>query len=129
MFKNAKYFSSFSVDDIVKARQFYADVLGLDMTDIMGMMQLNMSGGQNIFVYSKPNHTPATYTVLNFIVDDIEKAVKELTEKGVTFEIYDLPDIKTDEKGISLPDERGPRMAWFKDPAGNVLAVMQQMEK
>src|SRR6478735_3797743 len=117
MFKHAKAFSSFSVNDIQKAKEFYGKTLGLDVTDNpMGLIELKIAGN-NIMVYPKPNHEPATFTVLNFPVDDVEKAVDELTAKGVAFEQYE-GEIKTDEKGISR-DNGGPTIAWFKDPAGN----------
>lgn len=122
MFKNTKAFSGFSVNDLQKARQFYGEVLCLDVSENMGL-ELHIAGGHNILVYPKPNHTPATFTILNFPVDDIEKAVEELRRKGVIFEKYDDP-IKTDEKGIFRGE--GPNIAWFKDPAGNILSVLEQ---
>ena len=122
MFKNTKAFSGFSVNDLQKARQFYGEVLGLDVSENMGL-ELHIAGGNNILVYPKPNHTPATFTILNFPVDDIEKAVEELRKKGVIFEKYDDP-IKTDENGIFRGE--GPNIAWFKDPAGNILSVLEQ---
>ena len=122
MFKNTKAFSGFSVNDLQKARQFYGEVLGLDVSENMGL-ELHIAGGNNILVYPKPNHTPATFTILNFPVDDIEKAVEELRKKGVIFEKYDDP-IKTDEHGIFRGE--GPNIAWFKDPAGNILSVLEQ---
>lgn len=124
MFKNAKSFASFSVDNIEKAREFYGQTLGLEMADVMGMMELHMGDGSRVFVYAKPNHVPATFTVLNFIVDDVEKAVGDLTQAGVKFEIYNSPDVKTDQRGIATGD-RGPKMAWFKDPARNILSVLE----
>jgi len=124
MFKHAKAFSSFSVNDLEKAKEFYSKTLGLDVTDNpMGLIELKIAGN-NIMVYPKPNHEPATFTVLNFPVDDVEKAVDELTAKGVAFEQYE-GEIKTDEKGISR-DNGGPTIAWFKDPAGNILSVLQE---
>ena len=125
MFKNTKAFSSFSVNNIQAAKDFYAQILELDIEEKDGGLSINISGGNPIMVYQKDNHEPATFTVLNFPVDDIEKSVDELTAKGVVFEQYDTPDIKTDEKGVSKW-ENGPSMAWFKDPAGNVFALMQQ---
>src|SRR6478609_4973485 len=121
MFKHTKAFSSFSVNDIQKAKEFYSKTLGLDVTDNpMGLIELHVQG-HNIMVYPKPNHEPATFTILNFPVDDVEKAVDELTAKGVVFEQYG-GEIKTNEKGIcDNPD--GPKIAWFKDPAGNILSV------
>ncbi|HYG49354.1 MAG TPA: VOC family protein [Flavobacteriales bacterium] len=117
-------FSSFSVDDLAKAQRFYAQVLGLDTGNPMGQLELNLSGGNNIFIYEKPDHVPATYTVLNFVVDDIEKVIERLVMRGVKFEQYDIPHhVKTNEKGIA--DQGAFRMAWFKDPAGNILSLLQ----
>ena len=125
MFKHIKAFSSFSVDDISKAKAFYENVLGVETKDNpMGVLELVISGSNNIMLYPKPNHEPATFTVLNFPVEDIEKTVDELTAKGVVFEQY-TGQIATDKKGISRnPD--GPQIAWFKDPAGNILSVLQE---
>ena len=122
MFKNAKAFSGFSVNDLQKARQFYSEILGLEVSENMGL-DLHIAGGGKIFVYPKPNHTPATFTILNFPVDNIEEAVEELRKKGVIFESYEEP-MKTDEKGIYRGG--GPNIAWFKDPAGNILSVLEQ---
>jgi len=122
MFKNTKAFSGFSVNDLQKAKEFYSETLGLEVSENMGL-ELHIAGGNNIFVYPKPNHTPATFTILNFIVDNIDKAVEELTNKGVIFEKYE-GTIKTDEKGIHRGE--GPTIAWFKDPAGNILSVLEQ---
>lgn len=126
MFKNTKAFSGFSVNDLQKAKQFYGEVLGLEVSEKMGL-ELHIAGGNNIFVYPKPNHTPATFTILNFLVDNIDKAVDELISKGVTFEKYE-GQIKTDEKGIHRSEHpgEGPTIAWFKDPAGNILSVLEQ---
>ena len=123
MFKNTKAFSGFSVNDLQKARQFYGDILGLEVSENMGL-ELHIAGGNKIFVYQKPNHTPATFTILNFPVDNIEKAVEELRDKGIIFEKYDYGSIKTDESGIMRGN--GPAIAWFKDPAGNILSVLEQ---
>jgi catechol 2,3-dioxygenase-like lactoylglutathione lyase family enzyme len=123
MFKDNKAFSSFSVNDIEKAEAFYRDVLGLEVTTYKGVLELHMAGGNHVLVYPKPDHTPATFTVLNFPVDDIEKAVDGLLERGVQFERYDMPDMQASEKGI-YRGETGPEMAWFKDPAGNILSVL-----
>lgn len=126
MFKQAKAFSGFSVDDLQKAKAFYGEVLGLEVTEIeMGLLELHIEGGNNILIYPKPNHVPATFTILNFPVKDVEKAVDELTQYGVQFEQYE-GEIKTDEKGISR-GEGGPNIAWFKDPAGNILSVLEEM--
>jgi predicted enzyme related to lactoylglutathione lyase len=125
MFKNSKAFSGFSVNDIQRAKEFYGKTLGIDVRDNpMGLIELHIAGNNPIIVYPKPNHEPATFTILNFPVDDIEKAVDELTTKGIVFEQYE-GQIKTDAKGISRnPD--GPKIAWFKDPAGNILSVIQE---
>lgn len=125
MFKDSKAFSGFSVDNIQKAKAFYRDILGLEVVDDpMGILEVHISGSNNLIIYPKDQHEPATFTVLNFPVDDIDDVVRELTERGVHFEHYDMPGIKTDEKGISRGEE-GPAIAWFKDPAGNILSVLQ----
>lgn len=122
MFKDVHAFSGFSVDDLAKAKDFYGNTLGLEVTEEeMGMLNLHIAGGASIMVYPKPNHEPATFTILNFPVDDVEKTVDELTAKGVQFEHYE-GDIQTDEKGISRG--QGPTIAWFRDPAGNILSVL-----
>lgn len=126
MLKQNKAFSGFSVDDLSVAKDFYSNVLGIETSDDWMGLQLKIAGGNPIFVYQKDDHTPATYTVLNFYVDDIDQAVDELTAKGVTFEHYDNMPAEQDEKGIlrGKDAERGPDIAWFKDPAGNVLSVL-----
>ena len=122
--KDGKAFSSFSVSDIGKAREFYGKTLGLKVKDEeMGTISLDVGDGQNVMVYPKPNHQAAGFTVLNFPVDDVEKTVDELNGKGVKFEQYG-GEIKTDAKGISR-DNGGPTIAWFKDPSGNILSVME----
>lgn len=124
MFKDSKAFSGFSVDNIQKAKAFYRDILGLKVEDeSMGVLSVHISGSSNLIIYPKDNHEPATFTVLNFPVEDIDVAVRELTERGVHFEHYDAPEIKTDDKGISRGE--GPKIAWFKDPAGNILSVLE----
>lgn len=121
MLGSVKAFSGFAVDDLDAARAFYADVLGLDVQEVGdGLLSLNIAGGTTILIYPKPDFTPATYTILNFPVADVDAAVDELTAKGVTFQRYDGFD--QDEKGISRSD--GPTIAWFTDPAGNTLAVL-----
>lgn len=123
MFKDTPAFSSFAVRDLAAARTFYADTLGLDVkhdTDL-DLLQLSTDGG-TVMVYPKPDHTPATYTVLNFTVPDIAAAVDGLAAEGVDFERYDGFD--QDDKGIARPPQ-GPAIAWFTDPSGNILAVMQ----
>ena len=125
MFKKTPAFSSYSVNDLPKARKFYNEVLGFEVSEPMGQLSFRLSGGHEVFIYGKPNHEPATYTVLNFRVDDVEKAVDELSSRGVVFEIYNYPELKTDSKGISR-DNGGPVIAWFKDPAGNILSVIEE---
>ena len=130
MFIDKKAFSSFSVNDIDKAKEFYQGTLGLNTNQInMGdgyrMLELDVTGGTKVMIYPKDNHTPATFTVLNFPVDDIEKTVDELTAKGVKFEQYDMGDMKTDAKGIVRGNGRGPDIAWFADPAGNIISVLK----
>jgi len=117
-----KAFSGFSVNDIAAAKAFYSETLGLRVSEANGMLRLHIVGDRDILVYPKPDHTPAAYTILNFPVDDIDEAVDQLTERGVRFERYDT--IESDEKGIA--GGAGPRIAWFTDPAGNVLSVIQE---
>jgi predicted enzyme related to lactoylglutathione lyase len=124
MFSNTKAFSGFSTNDIQKAKTFYKDVLALEVEENeMGILTLHISGGGTIIIYPKPNHIPATFTILNFPVDDITETVDELTAKGVKMLHYD-GQMKTDEKGIFRGG--GPLIAWFEDPAGNILSVIQQ---
>ena len=127
MFKDTKAFSSFSVDDLEKARRFYGDTLGLVVKEIPEGLELHIAGSTPVFVYPSDNYTAPTHTVLNFPVDDIEAAVDELERRGVQLEQYDMPEIKTNERGIFRDgSDSGPRaIAWFKDPAGHVLAVLQ----
>lgn len=122
MFKHTKAFSGFSVNDIARAKKFYEEVLGLDVEDMDGMLQLNINGGGHILIYPKDNHMPATYTILNFPVKNIEEAVDGLAARGVRFLQYNEP-VKTDEKGICR--NGWPLIAWFEDPAGNILSVLQ----
>src|SRR5688572_21008786 len=122
MFASTKAFSGFAVDDVEKAREFYGETLGLKTSEEYGMLTLHLAGDRPTLVYPKPDHTPADYTILNFPVDDIDTAVDELAARGVRFERYD--DFDQDEKGIARGD--GPYIAWFKDPAGNVLSVLQE---
>jgi predicted enzyme related to lactoylglutathione lyase len=124
MLADSKAFSGFSVKDIEKAKEFYGKTLGLEVSESNGLLTLHLAGGSNVLIYPKPNHTPATFTVLNFPVNDVDQMVDKLTKRGVQFEIYDLPDIKTNKKGIMRG--RGPTIAWFKDPAGNILSVLDQ---
>ena len=123
MLGDSKAFSGFSANDIEKAKEFYGRTLGLKVSESNGLLTLHLAGGDNVLIYPKPNHTPATFTVLNFPVDDVDQAVDELAKRGVRFEIYDLPDLKTDKKGIMRGN--GPTIAWFKDPAGNILSVIE----
>jgi catechol 2,3-dioxygenase-like lactoylglutathione lyase family enzyme len=124
IFTEAKSFSSFSVNDLQKAKEFYGETLGLKIKELPEGLELH-TGNNVVFLYPKPNHTPASFTVLNFHVDDIDEAVDELKTLGVSLEHYDLPDIKTDERGIAR-GLNGPIIAWFKDPAGNILSVLQE---
>jgi predicted enzyme related to lactoylglutathione lyase len=124
MFKEAETFSSFSVNDLQKAKEFYSQTLGLDVKETPEGLELH-TANNTVFLYPKPNHTPASFTVLNFHVDDIEAAVDELNGLGVRIEHYDMADIKTDERGIAR-GPHGPTIAWFKDPAGNILSVLQE---
>jgi catechol 2,3-dioxygenase-like lactoylglutathione lyase family enzyme len=123
VFEHTKAFSGFSVDDVEKARQFYGQTLGLRVSEQHGMLTLHVAGDRDILVYPKgADHTPATYTILNFPVDDIDKAVDELAARGVRFERYH--GSPQDEQGVMRG--QGPAIAWFKDPAGNVLSVLQE---
>lgn len=128
MLKDSKAFSGFSVNDIDAAKAFYGETLGLQVDNneqMGGMLTIHINGNNNnILVYPKPNHQPATYTILNFPVKDVEATVKELTARGVKFEIYDSEYLKTDEHGVSKGNG-GPTIAWFKDPAGNFLSVIE----
>jgi predicted enzyme related to lactoylglutathione lyase len=122
MFENTKAFSGFAVDDLEAAKKFYGEVLGLKTSEQYGLMTLHLAGGRDTLVYPKPDHIPATYTILNFAVDDIDAAVDELVSRGVELEKYD--GLGQDDKGINRAG--GPYIAWFKDPAGNILAVLQE---
>ena len=117
-------FSGFSVDDTAIAKEFYGQTLGLDVSELPdgGLMQISIGNGGNVLIYPKSNHEPATFTVLNFTVDNVDEVVEELTARGVEFERYE-GDISTDEKGIAR--DVGPTIAWFKDPAGNILSVLE----
>jgi catechol 2,3-dioxygenase-like lactoylglutathione lyase family enzyme len=123
MFRNTKAFSGFAVSDIEAAKRFYGDTLGIEVSEENGMLTLHLAGDRNTLVYPKPDHVPATYTILNFPVDDIEATVDELTGKGVRFERYEGTPMETDEKGIFR--RGGPLIAWFTDPAGNILSVLE----
>lgn len=125
MLKDSKAFSGFSVKDQAAAKEFYSQTLGVEVEDGPMGLRLKLRGGLSIFVYPKEDHQAATYTILNFSVDDIDAAVAELKDKGITFEQY--PDM-TDDKGIArgIAANRGPDIAWFKDPSGNILSVLQE---
>ena len=122
LLRTSPAFSGFSVNDIARAKKFYGETLGMDVTEETGMLHLRLPSGAVVLMYAKPNHTPATYTVLNFPVASVERVVDELTDLGVRFEQY-TGEIQTDAKGIHRG--RGPVIAWFKDPAGNVLSVLE----
>lgn len=123
MIKQNQAFSSFSVTDLQQAKQFYGDVLQMEVSENEYDLELNIGGNKKVMVYPKKNHTPASFTILNFPVDNIDEAVETLKGKGIRFEIYNEPDLTTDEKGIM---RSGPLIAWFKDPFGNILSVIQE---
>jgi predicted enzyme related to lactoylglutathione lyase len=126
MFANTKAFSGFAVDDVRKAREFYGETLGLKtsvLDEESGLIVLHLAGDRDTLVYQKPDFTPATYTILNFQVDDVDEAVDHLVARGVRFERYE--GFEQDEKGIARGN--GPTIAWFTDPAGNILAVLEEM--
>jgi catechol 2,3-dioxygenase-like lactoylglutathione lyase family enzyme len=122
MFENTKAFIGFAVDDVQRAKEFYGETLGLNTSEENGLLTLHLAGDRPTLAYPKPGHTPADYTILNFPVDDIDSAVEELAKRGVVMERYD--GFEQDEKGVFRGG--GPNIAWFKDPAGNVLSVLQQ---
>jgi len=124
MLQNSKAFSGFAVDDLQKAKEFYGRILGLNVSESHGLLHLHLAGGCTVLVYPKANHSPATFTILNFPVNDVDVAVDELTQRGVRFEIYDEGGLKTDNRGVFRG--RGPVIAWFKDPAGNILSVLEE---
>lgn len=125
MLRDTKAFSSISVDNLQRAKQFYGETLGLEVVEIPEGLELHIAGSTPVFIYPSNNYTAPKHTVLNFPVEDIEAAVDWLAERGVRMEQYDMPDLKTDERGIFRGDS-GPRaIAWFKDPAGHVLSVLQ----
>jgi predicted enzyme related to lactoylglutathione lyase len=123
MFENTKAFSGFAVDDMARAKEFYGETLGINVSEDNGLLTLNIAGDRATLIYPKEDHAPANYTILNFPVDDIEEAVDTLTERGVQFERYTGTDLETDEKGIFRGE--GPLIAWFTDPAGNILSVIE----
>jgi catechol 2,3-dioxygenase-like lactoylglutathione lyase family enzyme len=121
MLGESKAFSGFAVDDLEEAKAFYEDVLGLRTSEEHGLLTLHLAGDRPTLVYPKPDHEPATYTILNFPVEDIDAAVDALSERGVAFEIYE--ESGQDEKGVMR--QEGPPIAWFRDPAGNILSILQ----
>lgn len=124
MFTTNKAFSGFSIDNVEAARKFYGETLGLTVSDdAMGFLTLHLDSGATILAYVKQNHTPASFTILNFTVDDVEDAVDDLNSRGVQTKIYDDSELPSDGKGIMRG--HGPDIAWFKDPAGNVLSVLK----
>jgi catechol 2,3-dioxygenase-like lactoylglutathione lyase family enzyme len=123
MLTDSKAFSGFSVRDLQRAKTFYGRTLGLKVSESDGDLHLHLAGGTTVLVYPKPNHVPATFTILNFPVDSVDRAVEELTKRGVRFEIYDQPGLKTDATGVF---RGGPVIAWFKDPDGNILSVLEE---
>ncbi|HEY7777231.1 MAG TPA: VOC family protein [Nitrososphaeraceae archaeon] len=122
VFKNTKAFSSFSVKDLDETRKFYGQTLGLGVSESDEGLSLQTQGSNDVFIYPKTDHIPATFTVLNFVVDDVDKKVDELTKMGIRFEIYDKGDLKTDDRGVF---QGKPKIAWFKDPSGNFLSILE----
>ena len=126
MLKDSHAFSGFSVSDLDRAREFYKNILGLDVREnAMDLIELHIKNGGRVLIYPKPDHAPATFTVLNFPVVDIDQAVDELERRGVKFEQY-AGEIKTDEKGIHRNPSQGVNIAWFQDPAGNILSIIEE---
>jgi catechol 2,3-dioxygenase-like lactoylglutathione lyase family enzyme len=123
MLGDSKAFSGFAAPDLAKVKEFYGRVLGLKVTEEHGLLTVHLAGGNNVLIYPKADHVPATFTILNFPLANVDQAVDELSKRGVRFETYDGPEIKTDEKGIMRGN--GPTIAWFKDPAGNILSVLE----
>ena len=124
MFANTEAFSGFAVDDLEAAKKFYGETLGIRTSELYGLLTLHLAGGRDTLAYPKPGHVPATYTILNFPVKDIDTAVDKLTSAGVKMEQYGNPELPQDGKGVAR-DPQGPAIAWFKDPSGNILAVLQ----
>ena len=124
MLETSKAFSGFSVHDLAEAKSFYGQTLGLQLTEDSGMLRLHLGGGATVLVYAKPDHVPASFTILNFPVDDVARTVEELSGRGVRFEHYEGTAVQTDSHGVFRGG--GPLIAWFKDPSGNVLSVVQQ---
>ena len=126
MLQDSKAFSGFAVPDMEKAKEFYGKTLGLKVSEDHGVLTLHLARGNNVLIYPKPNHVPATFTILNFPVDDVDQAVDKLSKRGVHFVIYEQGDVQTDKKGIMRGN--GPTIAWFKDPAGNILSVLESLK-
>ena len=124
MLKDSKAFSGFAVNNLQVAKEFYGRTLGLNVSESHGLLHLHLAGGSRVLVYPKPNHAPATFTILNFPVEDVDAAVDELTKRGVRFEIYDEGGLQTDRRGVFRG--AGPVIAWFKDPAGNILSILEE---
>ena len=124
MLKNAGIFGSFSVNDLEKAREFYGNTLGVGVERVDEMPVLNIGGENGVMIYEKPDHIPATFTVLNFRIEDLESTMNELRSRGVRFEVYDMEGLKTDADGVLT--HGGMSIAWFKDPAGNILSVLEE---
>jgi catechol-2,3-dioxygenase len=129
MLKNNRVFTSYSVKDLAEAKKFYQQTLGLNVSESpMGILELNVNDGNQIWLYPKPDHQPATYTVLNFTVDDLDETVNQLNQSGIRLEQYHNQYINTDSKGI-FSDDQGPRIGWFKDPSGNIISVIDQSDR
>jgi catechol-2,3-dioxygenase len=124
LLKTSRAFSGYSVNDVARAKSFYGDTLGLNVSESNGLLTLHLAGGNNVLIYPKPNHTPATFTVLNFPVASVDDTVDMLVKRGVRFEHYNEPNLQTDEKCVCRASG-GPVIAWFKDPAGNVLSILE----
>jgi predicted enzyme related to lactoylglutathione lyase len=127
MFDKKSMFSSFSVNDIHKAKEFYSRTLGLEVSESNGLLTLPLPSGSRVMIYPKAKHQPASFTVLNFPVQNVDQAVDDLSKRGVKFEVYDEPGLKTDQRGVSRGN--GPTIAWFKDPAGNILSIVEEEKK
>jgi catechol 2,3-dioxygenase-like lactoylglutathione lyase family enzyme len=123
MLRNSPFYAGFAVDDLSKAKEFYGRTLGVEVVDVDGLLALRATNGYAVLIYPKEEHEPAGHTILNFPVDDIEATVDAMRDAGVEFEQYDEGPIKTDEKGIATP---GPKQAWFRDPAGNILSLIEE---
>ena len=127
MFRETQAFSGFAVPDMAAAKEFYGGTLGLEVSEDDGLLTLHIAGGRPVMIYPKPDHEPATYTILNFPVADVDAAVDRLSAAGVRFEVYDSDELRTDERGVWRGG--GPTIAWFRDPAGNILSVLELSEE